>query len=100
VDKNLKRGERREKTKSKTRSRAKKILSTTCDGESLLVCGKIEKTTVDTLLKTQHAQIGATCSCEMCGNPRRHFGCKTRKEELEDFKFKEQMVEIENILTE
>jgi hypothetical protein len=33
---------------------------------------------------------GAECSCYMCGNPRKHFGEKTRQEIIADKKAKEE----------
>ena len=40
------------------------------------------------LLKTR-----APCSCVMCGNPRRHFGAKTRQERIADEDMAEQLRE-------
>lgn len=42
-------------------------------------------------------KLGSTpvqCSCFLCGNPRRNFGMKTRKEEIQMIDFKEQMDEL------
>jgi hypothetical protein len=37
---------------------------------------------------------GKPCSCYMCGNPRRHFGEKTRQELIADINFEEMKGEI------
>ena len=43
------------------------------------------------LLKTR-----VPCSCYMCGNPRRHFGTKTRQERIADEDMAEQLREWVN----
>ena len=35
------------------------------------------------------------CSCSCCGNPRRHFNEKTRKEIINNINFKEQCLDID-----
>jgi len=97
TEKSRKRGIRRFKTKSKILSRSKRIYNgnyrhdnnhstwTSKDGEEI-------KITPETLSETCYGQIGQTCSGYMSGNPRKHWGYKTRKEEISEYDFEEQLI--------
>lgn len=40
------------------------------------------------------ASTPASCSCSMCGNPRKHFNEKTRKEIISDLELEEAWVDL------
>jgi hypothetical protein len=43
----------------------------------------------------QRGTTAVPCSCYLCGNPRKHYGLSTRKEELQQVTFLEQVNELE-----
>lgn len=40
-----------------------------------------------------HIDTPKRCSCPACGNPRKHFGEKTREEKINEIKFQEEIEE-------
>lgn len=97
MDKNRKRGLRRSKTRSKILKRAREIYHNRQKGTSwILPDGTVEKASVNGLTETTWAQVGAVCSKMCCGNPRKNCGYKTRKEELSEYDYKEQINELAN----
>lgn len=55
-------------------------------------------TTTEMLLQyaRHHTDNSTTCSCYMCGNPRKYFKEKTRQEEIFDLSSTEQIEDIDD----